>query len=440
MADFLLFGYNRSPAETAFADIRRLPPAHRLVFSPDGGLRVQRYWTLPVEEPIRFRRDSEYVEQFRDLFGKAVKDRLRTRSVAVLMSGGLDSSSVAATARPHVPDLRAYTIVAPRLLPDEEGEYSSIVGRALGIPVEHFAVDDHGLYRGWEQPEGRPPEPCHEPFHAIYYEQIRRVAQQHRVALTGQGGDPALSTSVTSYAAVLLRNGQLGRFVSDFFRFFLSEGRLSRLYPRTRLRVWSERRQQRPALPDWLDPDFSARLHLAERWEAEWHPPPAQPCLRPTAYQSLQHSFWPYFLERQDPGSVGVPVECRNPYFDLRLIRFLLRLPPVPWCTDKELVRVAMRGLLPARVRLRPKTPLQGDQTAIWLRRSRDRWWEKVPPAPLLHTYVNWDRVPRLTGEEDSSFAWLNLAPFSLNLWLGGVAPARISTASVESRALSANS
>jgi asparagine synthase (glutamine-hydrolysing) len=424
IADFLLFGFNRDTSATAFAEIRRLPPAHTLGFSPAGGLRVRRYWTLPVEEPIRYRRPAEYVEQFRDLFGQAVKDRLRTRSAAVLMSGGLDSSSIAATARPHVPDLRAYTIIAPRLLPDEEGKYSSIVAGALGIPIDHFAVDDHPLYCGWERPEIRPPEPCHEPFHGIYYEQIHRIASDHRVALTGQGGDPALSTSVTSYAALLLRRGHLGRFLADFSRFLLSEGRFSRLYPRTRFRVWSERRQPVPALPDWLNPEFSARLSLAQRWQAGCQPPPAQPSLRPTAYRTLQDPFWPYFFERQDPGSVGVPVDCRNPYFDLRLLRFLLRLPPVPWCTDKEIVRVAMRGLLPDPVRLRPKTPLQADQTALVLRRSRDRWWEKVPPAHAVHSYVNWDRVPRLTGDEDTSYAWLGLAPISLNLWLRGHQPA----------------
>jgi asparagine synthase (glutamine-hydrolysing) len=436
IADFLLFGFNRNPAETAFANIRRLPPAHTLVFSPGRGIRVQRYWTLPVEEPIRYRRAAEYVEQFRELFGNAVKDRLRTRSVAVLMSGGLDSSSIAATARPFAPDLRAYTIVAPRLLPDEEGKYSSIVARALAIPIEHLAVDDHELYCGWEQPERRPPEPCHEPFHGIYYEQIHRVAENHRVALTGQGGDPGLSTSVTSYAALLLRKGQLGRLVADFWRFLLSEGRLSRLYPRTRLRVLSERRQQAPALPDWLNPEFSARLGLAERWQDGWRPPLPENGLRPTAYQALQDSFWPYFFERQDPGSVGVPVDCRNPYFDLRLIRFLLRLPPVPWCTDKEIVRVAMCGLLPDSVRLRPKTPLQADQTALVLRRSRDRWWEKVPAAPSLHNYVSWDRVPRLTGDEDTSLAWLGLAPITLNLWLVGNQPARVSAKRAETTVL----
>jgi len=50
-----------------------------------------------------------------------------------------------------------------------------------------------------------------------------------------------------------------------------------------------------------------------------------------------------------------VPVEVQRPYFDLRLVRFLLRLPPVPWCADKELLRVAMQGVLPEQVRCRPK-------------------------------------------------------------------------------------
>ena len=79
---------------------------------------------------------------------------------------------------------------------------------------------------------------------------------------------------------------------------------------------------------------------------------------------------------------------------------------------------MAMRGLLPETVRLRRKTPMAADPTAAVLRRTTDRWWEKVPPASALARYVDWERVPRLAGTEDPTSLWLNLAPYSLNLWL----------------------
>ena len=98
IADFLLFDVIQEPGATSFADIRRLPPAHTLVCEQDG-ISVRRYWVLPVSAPIYHKRPSECVEQFRELLDRAVADRLRTDHVGVLMSGGLDSPTVAASAQ-----------------------------------------------------------------------------------------------------------------------------------------------------------------------------------------------------------------------------------------------------------------------------------------------------------------------------------------------------
>ena len=90
IADFLLFGVNQEIDTTSFRDIRRLPPAHSITWS-NGMARCRRYWTLPVEEPIHFKRADDYSDRFRELLRAALRDRLRTRRVGVLMSGGLDS-------------------------------------------------------------------------------------------------------------------------------------------------------------------------------------------------------------------------------------------------------------------------------------------------------------------------------------------------------------
>ena len=53
---------------------------------------------MPIDEPVFFRRSEEYPERFAELLGTAVSDRLRTNKVSVFMSGGLDSSALAAVA------------------------------------------------------------------------------------------------------------------------------------------------------------------------------------------------------------------------------------------------------------------------------------------------------------------------------------------------------
>ena len=99
IADFLLFDMNQDPATTSFADIQRLPPAHTLTC--EAGPRL----SSPLLDSFRrsarsFQaRPKNTSSASCELLDTAVADRLRTHSVAVFMSGGLDSPTVAASAK-----------------------------------------------------------------------------------------------------------------------------------------------------------------------------------------------------------------------------------------------------------------------------------------------------------------------------------------------------
>jgi len=423
IADFLLFDFNQEPSTTAFADIQRLPPAHLLTWS-EGALRVERYWALPIEGPIRYKRTSEYVDHFRALMRTAVEDRLRTRSVGVLMSGGLDSTTVAATAKELLSsrstsfDLHAYTGVFERLLPDQEREYTSLVAEALGIPVEFHALDRYKLFERWGEPGLLPPEPTDEPLAASGADQLRQIAARHRVALTGYGGDPSLSTSLSYHCSKLLKGRQFAKLAGDLASYLVVEGRFSRLYIRTRLRILFTKNPWRQLFPPWLNQDFVARLDLRARWEQLNSVPTPEGPLRPMAYQSLISVFWPALFEGYDPSVTRLPLEVRYPFFDLRLLRYLLQLPPLPWCADKELLRQAMRGTLPETVRLRPKAPLAGDPVSELLRGSDVQWLNHFHPAPALDRYVDRGKLSPMTGETNPLRLWAKLRVLSLNLWL----------------------
>ncbi len=423
VGDFLLFDLNQDPTTTTFADIQRLPPAHTLTWS-QGDLRVRRYWQLPIEDPLQYKQPSDYIEQFLELLRRAVEDRLRAERVAIFMSGGLDSTTVAATARRLLPkpsapgELRAYTVVYDRLIPDEERYYTQLAAQTLDIPVEFFVADDYKLYERWDQPELQTPEPVHHPLAAIAADQFRQVAARHRVALTGYGGDPALSTSLSSHALRLAKGLRLGRLARDLAQYLMAEGRMSRLYVRTRLRILFGKNRWRRFYPGWLNEDFARRWDLAARWEQVNNKPMPFHPTRPNAYQSLLHEYWPSLFEGEDPGVILLPLESRHPFFDLRLVQFLLRLPPLPWCSDKELLRAAMRGFLPEAVRLRRKSPMAGDPFVAAMRRGDARWPTAPAPAPELSQFVAWDRVPPVIGKEDAEQLWLSLRPLSLNFWL----------------------
>ncbi|AGY58408.1 asparagine synthetase B family protein [Gloeobacter kilaueensis] len=362
VADFLLFGCPQQLDITPFAAIRRLPPAHTLGWQPRQPVRISRYWELPVAEPIFYRRRGDYIEHFRELFDRAVGDRLGDGPVAISMSGGMDSTSVAATARTllsrqgNASRLWAHTCVYDRLIPDSERHWAALAARHLEIAVHYQIADRYCAFEGWDRLEGYLPEPCDHPLWLIDADQCRQIAASGgRVLLTGQGGDSAFCAENT-YGLYLLRQGGIRRAAGTIGSYLVEHGRLPPLGIRTFLK--SLRRQEPAGYPDWLNRDFAARLDLPGRWRQLSSNPPAVHPFRPRLHRMLRDPFWPSLFESYDPAWTHIPVEVRHPFFDLRLLEFLLAIPPVPWCVHKQLLREAMGDRLPEAVRQRPKTPL----------------------------------------------------------------------------------
>src|SRR6202043_2466546 len=98
----------------------------------------------------------------------------------------------------------------------------------------------------------------------------------------------------------------------------------------------------------------------------------------PGAHASLDSPQWAYLFEHENPGVTRRPVEVRYPFLDLRIVEYLLALPPFPWFFEKNLLREAMVGCLPETVRLRPKTPLELDPLAARLNQQGTEWLDQV--------------------------------------------------------------
>jgi asparagine synthase (glutamine-hydrolysing) len=423
IADFLLFDIIQEPGATSFRDIQRLPPAHSLTYT-GGKVSTRRYWSLSVSAPIHYKRQSECVEQFRELLDTAVADRLRTNSAGVIMSGGLDSATVAASAQrisarhANVPGLCAYTEVFDSLIPHEERHYAGLVAEALKIPIEFQRSDDFGVCKYLDHCCAPFPEPVHSPWSEWGFSSLRQVAMTRRIALTGFGGDPTLSSLLTFHFLQLIKKRHFARALVDAARYLTVEGRSSRLYIRTRWRRWFPSRSTVPHYPEWLNPDLEKRLCLRQRWESLSRALPPDNAVRPVAFEATISSSWPALFEGYDSGVTRVPVEVRHPFFDLRLVRFLLALPAMPWCSDKQLLREANRGALPEAVRLRRKSPLLADPLIALLQRPEWVWVDCFEAVPDLGRFVERKFIPKVFREKDAWNAWIHLRPLSLNFWL----------------------
>ena len=426
LGDFLLFGLNCDIATTTFRDVRRLPPAHSLTISPEG-LRIARYWSAPTDGRIRYRHGDDYIEHFQILLQAAVSDRLRSDQdrAGILLSGGLDSSAIASNARglstrsSGATDLRAYTIVYESLIPDRDGANARKVAEFLRIPIQCLAVDHLRLFDRWNDPEFAWPEPVDDPFFAGIFDQFKMIAADCRVVLSGEGSDNLMHFEMWPYAKDLLRRRDWRQFFADVPRYLWIR---PSPWPGVRRRVKPLFGMDplAPAFPRWIVPDFAKRTNLEARW-MEWTDlPEVSPChpIHPDAHASLALPNWTQFFENENPGVTRCSVEVRHPYLDLRLVNYLLSLPPFPWFFEKTLLREAMVGQLPESVRRRPKTPLAGDPLAELLKRSESAWVDKVSLSEEMSRYVERSAMAPLSGGRSSEELSTSIRPLCLNFWL----------------------
>jgi asparagine synthase (glutamine-hydrolysing) len=379
---------------------------------------LQRYWTLPIDEPTHFRRRDDYVDRFQELLGEAVNDRLRTGRVSILMSGGIDSPTLAAAARDLLRErsgeagVHAFTFVYDGH--DEERAYAGLVADHLGIPI-HFRDGMSDLIDpDWERTSFRTSEPIPYPTNlrsdCAYH---HRIGSHSRVVFFGEGPDNALQYEWQPHLSHLIRTGQVGHLATAICSHVAFHRRIP-LLP-TIPRMLRARRSPAPErrFPDWLNQDFEARLRLGGHLSGQSVRMKSPHPLRPAAYHSLVHPRWQDMFLTFDASRVNGCLEVRHPFVDVRLLRYMLSVPAVPWCREKHLIRRAMRGTLPESVLRRPKAPLACDP---WNQRVRELGLPRFAPMPELGAYVNVERMAQTTAN-DSAF-WIALRVCSLNYWL----------------------
>jgi asparagine synthase (glutamine-hydrolysing) len=428
IADFLLFDLNQDLATTSFADIQRIPPAHTAQWSA-GGVQMRRYWTLPIDEPVYFRKHDDYVDRFKELLDQAVDDRLRTKKVGVMMSGGLDSPTLAATAckilrgrssnfEARDCGVRAFTTVLDGVMDNREGYFAGLVAEHLGIPIHFFDRSEKLIDPDWETAEVRTPEPVLDATNlTLERREYQEMAAYSRVSFYGEGPDNALRHEWQAYLSSLLRRKQFARLAKSACQLAIQSRRIPFLGRFTHaLKTRFRAEPDPPGFPAWLNPELVSRLKLQERYEdieSSWTSPCPHPW-RPDAYRSFNGLLWDRLFAQSDAEVTGAAIELRHPFVDLRLLRYMLAVPVVPWCNQKYLLRCAIRERLPAQSLRRPKSPATCDP--LW-EELRSTGISTLSPASELERYVDFIRVPDRVDQDMIGF-WINLRARALNFWL----------------------
>ncbi len=426
ICDFLLFGANTEGSTTSFADIRRLPRAHWLKWSADG-IEIREYWRLPTDGEIRYKKRREYVEHFSELFHKAVADRIRGDSAGVLLSGGIDSSSVAAIAKEielkeGCPKVCAFTITSTDS-EDADRTAARTVADALQIPFHLLRAEDGDLSQHWSADGFHFPEPVDDPFAADTLRHSQQIAKLTGVLLSGEGSDNLMDCEPAYHLRLAWNQGRRKQAALDALehvaaRFFAPDG------IRGTLRRFRSLASPPAELqfPNWMIEDVVQRLKLKQRWlehdsSIPWRAHPGHP----GGYASLFFPQWRIFFERLDPAYTHAALDVRYPFLDLRVAEYLLAIPAMPWFFRKFLLRESMRGRLPEEIRKRAKIPNKAPQPS-GSRHDVEKFnfsGEKL--CPELDQYVKPEAVERTPSGANPEAIEMSLRPWYLNFWLEGL-------------------
>lgn len=388
LAKYLAYGYVPAP-RTLLDSVHQLPAGYNAFFDlTTGAWRSERYWTLEIDPTETGMGDEDALAgTLRDLLEKSVADRLVADvQVGVLLSGGIDSSSIAGLAARGGSVPKAFSIGFEEKSYDES-DYARAM--AESISAEHI-LDTLSLGRATEIVDevlGRLDHPMADPSLLPTGLLFRHVGQHVKVALGGDGSDELFAGYDTFRA---LRWAQLyhkavpaalHRPLEMVVGMLPISGKYMSLD--FRLRRMLQGLGFGPGLwnAGWLAPvgkgdlaslgfgDFKPEEIYSEALQA-WQQCPQDDLVDKTTQFYVNLYLQNDILAKVDRASMMYSVEARAPFLDLDLINFTRRLPSrykLRGDTTKYLLKKAMAPVLPEAILARRKKGF-GIPVSRWLR------------------------------------------------------------------------
>ncbi len=405
-------------ADTMLADIHRLPAAHALSWRAAEGLKLWRYWDFEVNAELHTPPEQRTLleREFRERFEEVVQLHLRSDvPVGSCLSGGLDSSAIVCVInnelrrkgiwRDDWQHVFSACFDEPAI---DERPYMKEVQRATGCEShevfpsgEQFRAEmDQWLWYQEEPVAGTGP-------YAHYCVARLAKASGVKVLLDGQGADEQLAgyrKFILVYLRQLSAAGHYPRAAYEAARFFSS-----------------------PAILRTSDFSYGRRYLFKRLSEVDdlWNgaAPPARPAAlgvdtslaRRTEADIKQYSL-PLLLRYEDRNTMAFGIESRVPFVDHVFVEWLATLPADMRLSDgwtKKIMRGALKGILPERIRTRKSKLGFSTPFASWLRGPLSGWVRESLRSPeYLSEIVDRRGVARLLDR----FQTGTLPASSLNL------------------------
>jgi asparagine synthase (glutamine-hydrolysing) len=379
---YLALGYVPAPL-AIFRGCRKLEPGHLLRFK-NGRVDIRRWWNPELAAAGEEQTRLERIERLRSMVADAVRLRLRSDvPVAIFLSGGVDSSVIAAECSRQGSKLEAFTADFGEGHPDLA--HAAHVARHLGLRHEVLKIDAREAAKGFGELLWHYDEPFADSSAIPSFALARAVKGRYKVVLNGDGGDEAFGgyrhyehiaakqALKRAAAAAGLADGATNVYVESKTTF--------REHERSRL----------------LDGSSSGNS-LSWLLRREGYRAPSEAALKRAMWWD-RHLYLPNNLTyKMDIALAGNAVEGRAPFLDHRLLEWTQSLPLEDLVHRREkkvLLRAAYAQDLPDDVLRRPKQGF-GAPIGEWLEGPLSELARDVLPSSLLER----DRQQNLQGQK----------------------------------------
>lgn len=396
---------------TFYKAVKRLQPATEMVVT-DRDIRAREFWSIE-SAPVQSAPIDDLAEQFRRLFMNAVRVRAKGERVNCMLSGGLDSSSVVASAASMSPkgeDVRSFTVQFPYLEGRQaeradESRYARAVVESSGVTAHTLSGDTKtplGTLKLMTEIHGQPFEVPNAYLDAIAMEAVRD--QGGGVLLTGLEGDLTVSHGdgyllelgfagrwkefVGEADALVARSGATPEMIMERYGapilenlFQLKEWsafgtairELAGAYEKssavlawnTGLRRWIRQKYYRVTQKETFEdrsrlslirPDYPGRRELLERLRESTEKIDNARTQREHHTAFLTSGYPASLLEFSERNAAFYGLDIRHPFFDKALVEFSVGLPGSAKLSNgwtRYILRMAMEQILPDEVQWR---------------------------------------------------------------------------------------
>jgi asparagine synthase (glutamine-hydrolysing) len=403
VASYFFADYVQPPL-TILRDVRKLEPGHYLTWDANDSVTVRPFWKLrPAEHDpdvaSRMRPLAEMADDLWTLIERAVEAQLMADvPVGVFLSGGIDSSIVAAAAQSKAAGIHTFSIAFadPQF---DESRYARAVADHLGTQHVEETFDETALLHTLDAALDALDEPMADPSILPTY-LLSRVAAKHvKVALGGDGGDELWAGYPTYKAhAMAPAYEMVPRFVRRALveplvaRMPVSEGYQALEWKAKRFALrWDDDPMVRHLR--WMsntDIDDLSRLVFGYRGFPDGYDSVLHPRSNDRLNAILALDFMTYMsgsvLTKVDRASMAHSLEVRPPLLDNALIDYAFALPSsmkLNGKASKFLLKRAAAGHLPDEIISRKKKGF-GIPLSRWLKGPLAERVERITqPGPL---------------------------------------------------------